>query len=233
MENSENNVKVSCPHCGGSVPKEEVLDGVCTCPYCGGTFYIKDIVSQPKVTVNNTVINNNYGSESPSGSISSTLKDIANSYIDAEKEVLKHNSSPKALVSQLLSIFIVALVFIFGWLVFNAMLSTSLSDSSYNSDNEIVYEEENEKTVDLRDRISIVLADGSSQVNGEASIAYCWLDSQDKYSDVQLHAEPSTNLSNGDTVTISISDKGSHQDVTFEPERWSYTVDLFLMEQMN
>ncbi len=223
------NIKINCPSCGGSVSQEDAQDGICTCPFCKNTFYVKDIINQPKVTVNNTYITNNYTTEKDN--IASYAKDVATSYADAFRDTAKVVFSPRVIIAQVIMFIIAILAIIGGFFAYNYFMDKPLRDAVIISD-----EWDGDKTtgsVDISKRIYVVLADDISVKNKEASIAYYWYNDDDEFKDVKLHAEPSTGLSNGDDVKITISDKGSHENVTFEPSEWHYTVDLMLMDDMN
>jgi hypothetical protein len=113
----DKNVAIICPRCGGSTSADDAKDGICTCQYCKEPFYLKDIVSQPKVTVNHTVINNNYGRQH--GPIYDFAKDIVGEYGEMFRDTAKYTFNLKDFVKELIAAAILMAIFAIGfWLVY-------------------------------------------------------------------------------------------------------------------
>ena len=215
-------VAIKCPSCNDTVTQEDAKDGYCTCPSCGTTFMIHDDTQKTYITntVNSTTnINIGNGDFSP--------KSIANAYFDAKKDYIKfEQESVKASRNALP--YLVLYTALLGIVLF-AVIHYYKADSTVISTatNEVPTET---SVIDLSKNIQIVFDNNSSYVDGEASIAYNWLDSS--LSDIKLHAEPKTNLGKGDIVHISVDDLGNHSKDEFTSLEWDWTFDLMTYEKM-
>lgn len=245
----QHNIAIKCPQCGGEVSQEDAKDGICTCPYCKNVFYIDDIIKQPKINVTHNTTTNTYymGNmkpddiklniggqdirfENPLNILKSDRNyDDEDDYWldkDGNKHYTKNELPPwtKVIIGGML----LFMILLFGGIY----LQTGLEYKKYNNSSAEPATEAATGTekVDLSNILQIEFAEGSSYVDGEASIQYRWLD--DRYSDIQLKARPKENLGTGDVVHISVDDLGSHSEDEFKNLEWDWTFNLMTFEKM-
>ena len=215
-------VAVQCPNCNDTVSQEDAKDGYCTCPSCGTTFIIND--DTPKTYINSTI------NKSVNINIGNGVDAIFDSYYNTKKDYDKFkeesNRVEKAAFPYTVAYTIILALLVLGGYWFY-VTNLEVDYDTYSYAGKPTYTE----PTDLSKQLEIVVADGSSYVDGEVTIAYNWLD--DSLKDIKLHAEPVNNLGTGDIVKISISDLGSHDESEFKSLEWEWTFDLMTMQKMD
>ena len=242
-------VVINCPQCGGEIDQEDAKDGFCTCPFCNNVFYVEDIIKQPKINVtHNTTTNTYYMGNIKPDDIKFNLgghdihvenpKHIFDnlSYVQNEGDYGSQATYDKdgnlvvpRYFKAIIGVVLLFIVLMFGAIAIQTKLEYSSTDKSY-SEEYVEPEPEITTKVNLKNKLQIVFADGSSYENGKASIAYNWLDSD--YSDIQLQARPKENLGTGDIVHIKITDLGNHSEDEFETLEWDWIFDLMTYDAM-
>ena len=210
-----NDVKeeIECRNCGGIIPKENMdfNNDVATCPFCGTTCRIHDSITR-KYT--NTYININRGDASSPNELSKKV------YVNGQEAIVP---TKKGYIFVLIFVAIVcgtiAVSFISVGKIFDrTMEEYEKSLTSTTTTVPIKVTDVNPFDPDAEEHISVDFYG----LNGQG---YLTINMPAKYNKLTYTLDKSSNLSNGDTVTITLTNTEAYPEYNFTKLTGTATVN--------
>lgn len=211
----KNNVKeeIECRNCGGIIPKENMdfNSDVATCPFCGTTCRIHDSITKHYT---NTYININRGDAGNSNELSKTV------YINGQEAIVP---TKKGYIFVLIFVGIICGTIAFSFISVSKIFDRTMDEyekslTSTTTTVPIKVTDVNPFDPDAEEHITVDFYG----LNGQG---YLTIYMPSKYNKLTYTLDKSSNLSNGDTVTITLTNTEAYPEYNFTKITGTATVN--------
>jgi len=222
FENNENTFEdknevkeeIECRNCGGIIPKENMdfNNDVATCPFCGTTCRIHDSITKHYT---NTYININRGDAGNSNELSKKV------YVNGQEAIVP---TKKGYIFAIIFIAIVCGTIVFSFLSVNKIFDQVMDEyeesklTSTTTTVPIKVTDVNPFDPDAEEHITV-------DFYGLDGQGYLTINIPSKYNKLTYTLDKSDNLSNGDTVTITINNTEAYPEYNFTKITGTATVN--------